>query len=181
MSKTVERGGLEWADPPTHFEAERARIPEAPANSRKKVLAISSGGGHWIQLLRIAPAFVDHEMIYVTVDPASHQQVGGARFYVVNDATRWNKLGLLKAAARLAWIILTEQPHVIVSTGAAPGYLAIRIGRWLGIRSVWVDSIANAETLSLSGERVGRHADLWLTQWRHLQRPQGPWYAGAVV
>jgi hypothetical protein len=41
--------------------------------------------------------------------------------------------------------------------------------------------MANAEALSLSGEMAGRHADLWLTQWQHLARPEGPEYRGSVL
>ena len=158
--------------------SQRERSSFAP---RRKILAICSGGGHWVQLLRVVPAFEEHDVAYVTVSPDYREQVRGARFYVVNDATRWNKFGLLKMAFRLARIIWRENPDVIVSTGAAPGYLGIWVGKWLGIRTVWLDSIANAEALSLSGQRAGRHADLWLTQWPHLERPKGPRYAGAVV
>jgi hypothetical protein len=33
---------------------------------------------------------------------------------------------------------------------------------------VWVDSVANAEELSLSGKMASEKADLCLTQWPHL-------------
>jgi hypothetical protein len=33
--------------------------------STKKVLAVASGGGHWVQLLRLQPAFVHHKVTYV--------------------------------------------------------------------------------------------------------------------
>lgn len=146
-----------------------------------RVLAVSSGGGHWVQLLRLAPALAGCDVVYATVNEVYRPQVGGAPFRVINDATRWNKFGLILMALRLAWMILIERPNVIVSTGAAPGYLAIWIGKRLGCRTVWIDSIANAQTLSLSGKKVGKHADLWLTQWPHLDRPPGPWYMGAVI
>jgi hypothetical protein len=35
-------------------------------------------------------------------------QVADHRFYTVNDAARWNKLGLIKMTLRLAWIIWKE-------------------------------------------------------------------------
>ena len=76
---------------------------------------------------------------------------------------------------------MKENPDVIVSTGAAPGYFAIRFGRLLGIKTIWIDSIANAEELSMSGQKAGKHADLWLTQWKHLAKPQGPLYYGNVI
>jgi hypothetical protein len=70
---------------------------------------------------------------------------------------------------------------VIISTGAAPGYFAVRLGRLLGAKSIWLDSIANVERVSMTGELVGPKADLWLTQWPHLALPTGPRYEGAVL
>ncbi|EDY80443.1 hypothetical protein VDG1235_57 [Verrucomicrobiia bacterium DG1235] len=78
-------------------------------------------------------------------------------------------------------LILRERPDTIVTTGAAPGYFAIRIGKLLNKRTIWVDSIANAEELSMSGTKAGKHADLWLTQWAHLEKPAGPKFAGNVL
>ena len=149
--------------------------------SRPKLLAVSSGGGHWVQLLRIRSAFEGCEVTFVTVHDSYRAQVPNHKFYVVNDANRWNKLGLVKAACRLAWIVWNEKPDIVVSTGAAPGYLALRFGRMLGARTIWLDSIANVEELSMSGRRIGYYVDLWLTQWPHLARPEGPHYAGSVL
>jgi exopolysaccharide biosynthesis glucuronosyltransferase PssD len=147
----------------------------------RKILAVASGGGHWVQLMRLCPAFAGHRVAFVTVNPTYRCDVGDAPFHVVTDATRWNKLALAKAAMQLAWIVLRIRPHVVVSTGAAPGFLAILLGRAIGARTVWIDSIANVERLSLSGERIGRFADLWLTQWPHLVRPGGPSFEGSVL
>src|SRR5579864_1951544 len=148
---------------------------------RGKVLAVASSGGHWIQLQRILPAFSGFDVVYVTVQDSYRSQVPQNKFYLVNDATRWDKSGLVLLAVRLAWIIAKERPHVIVSTGAAPGYFALLFGRWTGARTIWIDSIANAEHLSMSGAHVGRYADLWLTQWPHLARHDGPHYGGSVI
>ena len=149
--------------------------------AERRVLAISSGGGHWVQLLRLRPAFEGCRVTYVTVRESYRADVPGQRFRVINDATRWDKVGLVTMGLRLVWIMLRERPHAVVSTGAAPGYFAIRLGKLLGARTVWVDSIANAEEMSMTGRIVGRHAGLWLTQWEHLAGDGGPSYAGAVV
>jgi len=150
-------------------------------NQNRRILAVASGGGHWVQLLRVVPAFAEFDLAFVTVKEAYREQVDGRRFYVINDATRWNKFGLIVMALKLLWILLRERPDVVVSTGAAPGYVGLRLGRWLGARTIWIDSVANVEALSLSGQRIGHHADLWLTQWPHLARPEGPHYLGAVL
>lgn len=148
---------------------------------RPKVLAVSSGGGHWVQMMRIKPAFENCDTTFVTVHDSYREQVPGRKFYRVNDANLRTKFELLKLACRLSWIVLKERPDVVISTGAAPGYLALRLGRLLNARTIWLDSIANAETLSLSGDRIGRYANLWLTQWSHLAGPNGPHYRGSVI
>jgi UDP-N-acetylglucosamine:LPS N-acetylglucosamine transferase len=148
---------------------------------RKKVLAVASSGGHWVQLRRVIPAFENSEIVYVTVLESYRSQVPDNKFYSVNDATRWNKLALLLLALRLAGILLKEQPDVVISTGAAPGYFAMLLGRLFGAKTIWIDSMANIEELSMSGARAGKYADLWLTQWPHLARAEGPQYGGSVL
>lgn len=149
--------------------------------SKGKILAVASGGGHWVQLHRMVPAFVGFDVVYVTVHTEYRLQVPESKFYCVNDATRWNKLALVVQALRIAWIIGIERPEVVISTGAAPGYFAVRVGRWFRARTVWIDSMANIEEMSMSGSHVGRHADLWLTQWPHLAKAGGPQYGGSVL
>ena len=70
---------------------------------------------------------------------------------------------------------------MIITTGAAPGFLALVIGRVMGCRTCWIDSIANIEELSLSGRKARRWSTLWLTQWKHLARSEGPRYVGNVI
>jgi UDP-N-acetylglucosamine:LPS N-acetylglucosamine transferase len=151
------------------------------ANRRKKILAVASSGGHWTQMLRVIPAFPSFEVVFVTVLKSYRSEVPNHKFHVVRDATRWNKLGLIVLATRIAWIVFTERPDTIISTGAAPGYFALFFGRLLGAKTIWIDSITNIENLSLSGELVGPYADLWLTQWPHLAKPEGPLYRGSVL
>lgn len=162
------------------------RIPSTRGGvSRPRVMAISSGGGHWIQLRRLRAAWADCEVLWITTHQGYGLEIeaedGDARFYVVTDANRWQKTRLVRQLWQILRIMMRERPHVVVTTGAAPGYFALRLGRIFGARTVWIDSIANAEEMSLSGRRAGAYADLWLTQWPHLAREDGPRYCGAVL
>jgi hypothetical protein len=158
-----------------------ARGDPGSARERRRVLAIASGGGHWKQLLRIRASFAGHDVAFATTGESYRTDVHGARFYVFRDASRWDKLGLLRLAWQVFRILRAERPEVIVTTGAAAGYFALRFGKWMGARTLWLDSIANAEELSLSGKKCRRYADLWLTQWPHLAQPAGPFYRGDVL
>ena len=68
---------------------------------RKKIVAIASGGGHWVELLRLRPAFEGHFVVFVTVNEAYRAHVGDAPLRVIRDVTRWDRLGLVEAAAQI--------------------------------------------------------------------------------
>ncbi|PKP46553.1 MAG: oligosaccharide biosynthesis protein Alg14 [Bacteroidetes bacterium HGW-Bacteroidetes-11] len=134
----------------------------------KKILAVASGGGHWIQLMRLKPAFEGCDLVYLSTHDGYKKLVQNSRFYKVTDANRWNKLKLLKMAFEVRKVVIREKPDVIISTGAAPGLFAILWGRLSGSKTIWLDSIANVEKLSMSGRIVKPFAHLHLTQWEHL-------------
>ena len=147
----------------------------------KTVMLVASSGGHWVQLNRLAPAFEGMEKIYVTTEERYRAMVQPHRFFVVPDASRWNKLKSIWLALVMLKHILLVRPDIVVSTGAAPGFFALLFGKKLGAKTIWLDSIANVEELSMSGRMVGKYADLWFTQWEHLAKPDGPFYRGEVL
>ena len=148
---------------------------------KKRILAISSPGGHWIQLRRLAPAFEGHHVVWASGDPTLRVGVGEGAYVTFTDANRCQKLRLIRCAVRILWILVVARADVVISTGAAPGAFALRFAKMLRKRTIWVDSIANADELSMSGRLVAGYADLWLTQWEHLARPEGPLYKGSVL
>jgi UDP-N-acetylglucosamine:LPS N-acetylglucosamine transferase len=153
----------------------------AKREKRTRILAVSSGGGHWVQMLRLRPAFAGTEVTYASVGENRAADVAPAPYHAIPDANRARKLKLLWLLMRLAWLVFRLRPDVVISTGAAPGYFAVRIGRMLGARTLFLDSIANAEELSLSANLARRHCDLVLTQWPHLAEGDGPGYRGSVL
>ncbi|MCI5118111.1 MAG: UDP-N-acetylglucosamine--LPS N-acetylglucosamine transferase [Candidatus Electrothrix sp. LOE1_4_5] len=147
----------------------------------KKILMVASAGGHWVQLNRLRSAVEGQHLIYVATNPELAQQNKNDSFFTVPDASRWDKMRIFLLALRTLWIIIRIRPDIVISTGALPGFFAIFFGKMLGARTVWIDSIANSDKLSLSGQKAGKYSDLWLTQWEHLARPEGPHYHGTVI
>lgn len=158
---------------------------------RPRVMLVSSSGGHWTELRRLAPAFDRCERVWCSVVPEMRGEVAPDRFLLVPDANRWNKLRLVWCAVRVLAALLAVRPDFVVSTGAAPGFYAILLARIVGARTIWLDSIANADELSMSGRKASRIATLTLTQWPELgpplpdspaERVRGKaYYAGGVV
>lgn len=137
---------------------------------RIRVLAVASGGGHWVQLLRLRPAWDGCDVSYATVHADSAVDVGGAPFHTFTDASRkdfW-RLGLV--AVQMLAIVVRVRPDVVITTGAAPPLFALLFGRLFGARTLWIDSIANGEVLSSSGKLAARVATRRVTQWPELSR-----------
>ena len=155
-----------------------------------RLLAISSTGGHWVQLNRLMPAFEGCEVHWACTSPDHEARLraaakrlgqGVASYTAITDANRWTKLKLVKQMLETVALLIRVRPDVIVTTGASVGFFAIRAGKLMGARTCWIDSIANGDELSLSGAKAGPHADLFLTQWPHVAKPGGPDYRGAVL
>ena len=132
----------------------------AQTQKKTRILAVSSGGGHWIQMLRLRPAFADKHVTFASVGSSAAQDVAPAPYYSIPDANRAQKLKLIGLLIRLCWLALRVRPDVVISTGAAPGYFA---------------------ELSLSANLARRHCDLVLTQWPDLAEQDGPQYRGSVL
>lgn len=147
-----------------------------------KVLLISSCGGHWVQLCRLLPAFENCEVVFASTDPDYSQTVSGYEFYSIPDASMWNKFRLVLQALKILFLLLKIRPNAVVSTGASSGFFALFFAKKMGIKTVWLDSIANCDELSLSGKKVKPYADLFLTQWEHLAvKDNGARFVGAVI
>lgn len=150
---------------------------QKPAN---RLLAVSSGGGHWDEMMLVRASLADYEVIYASTIPHIGAPLGISSV-VLTDFNRNHPMRVAKAFFGAFTLIRKTRPAVIFSTGAAPGVIVLMAGKLLKVRTVWLDSIANAETLSLSGRLAALFVDLHLTQWEHLADGKRSKYLGRVL
>jgi UDP-N-acetylglucosamine:LPS N-acetylglucosamine transferase len=131
--------------------------------------------------MRLRPAFRGHQVVYATVSEHYRAQVGAAPFRLVSDATRWHPHRAMVLFIQVFRLLARERPDVVVTTGALPGLVAVALGRLLGATTVWIDSLANVDELSMSGRQARWFSHVWLTQWQHLAVEGGPEYVGSVM
>ncbi|MFO6446925.1 UDP-N-acetylglucosamine--LPS N-acetylglucosamine transferase [Erythrobacter sp. NE805] len=146
-----------------------------------RLLAVASGGGHWVQLLRLRDAFAGYETAYVSMFENYAEAVPGARLHTIPDASRFNKLSFLKVALKALWIMAKERPRAVVSTGSAPMLFFILLGRLMGARTLWIDSIANAERMSSSGRLARKLAHRTVSQWPEVAEKEGVQCWGSIL
>ena len=130
---------------------------------------------------RLMPAFEGHEVVFACTNPSYHQNVPEHRFYAVPEASANEKFALIWQALKVFLLLLRIRPNMVLTTGASAGYFALLFGKKLGMKTAWVDSIANVDEISRSGLLAAKHADFYITQWEHLAQKEGPLYFGSVI
>jgi UDP-N-acetylglucosamine:LPS N-acetylglucosamine transferase len=133
--------------------------------------------------LKLANSWKGYEVFWITTTNIVAEKLSqSGKVYAVGESNREHLIRVIKALIRCTKIILTERPDVVISTGASVGCIMCILGRLLGAKIIWLDSITNVERISLSGRMVRHIADLFLVQWPELARLyKGVIYAGAVI
>lgn len=154
-------------------------------NSEKAptILAVASSGGHWHQMQQVKPAFEGASVIFASTSVGASEK-DDANFHADIQLSDYNQnelgkvfLGFFHALK----VIAKLRPDVVISTGAAPGLVCLFIGRIFGAKTIWLDSIANSEQLSLSGRLAQKFSHVVLTQWKHLSVPGKVQFWGSVI
>ncbi|SFE78617.1 glycosyltransferase family protein [Roseivivax sediminis] len=146
-----------------------------------RVLAVASAGGHWQQLMSLRGAMRDCDLMFATTLSGLPEEHGASPAVIIPDCNRADFWRMPWCALVLAYWLVRFRPHVLISTGALPGVMALFLGKLMRAKTVWIDSVANAEEMSMSGRMVRHTADLWLSQWPHVAKASGARYAGAIL
>jgi UDP-N-acetylglucosamine:LPS N-acetylglucosamine transferase len=136
-----------------------------------RVCLAASAGGHASELMKLQDCWAGRDCFFITTSHVLERQLGKfGRVYVVAESNRRQPLRIFRTLAGTLRIMIAERPDAVITTGAAVGCIAAILGKLSGARVAWVDSIANAERLSLSGRLIKPFADLVLTQWPEIAK-----------
>ena len=135
------------------------------------------------QLLLLRPVWERQNVACVSTGQVVREKLEAmGRTYIVSECNRKHPLKAFGVMWKCLRIVLREKPDVVLSTGAAPGFLVCFWGKLFGARIIWVDSIANTERLSMSGRMVRVFSDLILSQWSDVAvKYPNVEYAGEVI
>ncbi len=134
------------------------------------LLLVCSSGGHFKGLLQLQPFWSRHRRSWVTFDTATTRAaLDGEPVTWAHSPTNRHLPNLIRNAL-LSWRLLRRQkPDVILSTGAGVAVPFLILGKVLGCRTVFVESITRIETLSLSARLVLPFLDVLYVHWPQLQ------------
>lgn len=148
-----------------------------------KICLAASAGGHLMQLLKVAESWHGYDVFYVSTVPVVAKKLRRrGRTFIVGECNRQHPVRTFMVMIRCLKIVFKERPDVVISTGAAPGFLLCIIAKVFGAKVIWLDSIANTEKLAMSGRMIRPFVDLILSQWPDVAaKYKNVEYHGAVV
>ncbi|RSL35145.1 polysaccharide biosynthesis protein [Salibacterium salarium] len=143
------------------------------ADKQKKVLFISSVGGHLTQLMQLKPLFEKYdyylvtEKTIVTKDMAKEHPMSflvyGARNYPLSYLFKFS-YNVLKSLG----VFLKKRPDVVVTTGVHTAVPMCYIAKLFRKKVVFIESFAKTSSPTLSGKLVYPIADLFVVQWETM-------------
>lgn len=144
-----------------------------------KIALVSSVGGHLTELLALAKAYEDSPHFYIFNDETQFSPPEGVRVYTVAHAERdWRVLWNI---IEFACIFLREKPTVMLSTGAGPAIPAAIVANLMGIRVVYIETVAATKRPTLTGILIQPFADALFVQWPSLlDELKGSRYCGSL-
>ena len=149
-----------------------------------KICIVCSPGGHFVEMRRLMSAFKGKDYFFVTHDYEYSQDVEGAYLIEYREGYIRERLAWLKTVFVALRILRRERPDVVISTGG--GELAVPfcfVGKLLGAKVIFVETLARVSTRSAAGRLVYPIADLFLVQWEPLLGKYGSkaQYWGSVI
>ena len=141
----------------------------------KKVMFISSTGGHLTELLQLSALFSRYEMSLVTEKTKSNRQLKqqyGQRMHYLKYGTKQHLLSYLfifgwNCLKSLA-LFLKIRPDAVITTGTHTAVPMCFIAHLFRRKVIWIETFANSTTATEAGRIVYPIADLFIVQWESM-------------
>lgn len=144
----------------------------------KKVLFISSTGGHLEEMMQLKKLFEKYEYHIVTEKTKSNLNLKNkypkkVSFLIYGTYTSLGKkivypFKLLLNCFKSLFIYIKIRPKYIVTTGAHTAGPMCCIGKIFGSKIIYIETFANSRTKSKTGKIVYKFADLFIVQWKEM-------------
>jgi UDP-N-acetylglucosamine:LPS N-acetylglucosamine transferase len=152
------------------------------SETRVDVLLVCSTGGHLLQLHALRTAWAGTRHAWVTFDKSDARSLLDGEQVVFAFGPTNRNVGNLLRNLKLAWSELRRlRPRVLVTTGAGVAVPFCWIGRLLGAKIVYVESLSRITAPSLSCRLIAPVATRVYAQWPELAEAYGrARYVGSV-
>lgn len=154
-------------------------------NRKKKVMFISSTGGHLTQLLELKSIFEDYNYVLVTekTDVTKSMKDKYKMSYLKYGSRKYILKYILVALFNLIksiFLFIKFRPQVIVTTGTHTAVPMCYIGKIFGKKIIYIESFAKRNSPTLSGRMIYPIASTFVVQWENMLKfyPKAKYWGG---
>ena len=141
----------------------------------KKVLFISSTGGHLNELMQLSPLFEKYNYYIVTEKQKANEslkQKYGKKVFFLPYGTRSKIFSYIFKYAYLCiktvYLYIKIRPKYIVTTGTHTAGPMCYFGKIFRSKIIYIETFANKNTKTATGKLIYPIADLFIVQWEEM-------------
>ena len=142
----------------------------------KKILFISSTGGHLVEMMQLKDMFNDYDYHIITEKTKSNLKMKETYKDKINFLVYGTKdhmftypFKLLYNCFKSLFLYIKIHPDYIITTGAHTAGPMCCIGKLLGSRIIYIESFANMSTKTITGRCIYPFADKFIVQWESMK------------
>ena len=145
--------------------------------SKRKIMFISSTGGHLEELLQLKPMFKDSDFHLVTEKTKSNLYLKDKYKDRVNYLLYGTKFHLFSYPFKLLincfislFLYLKYSPDYIITTGTHTAGPMCCIGKIFGSKIIYIETFANIVSKTSTGRLIYLFADKFIVQWKSMKK-----------
>ena len=142
---------------------------------KKKVLFISSTGGHLSELLQLSPLFEKYDYHIITEKDKTNEylkQIYGKKIHFLPYGTRSKIFSYifkyLFVCIKTVYYYFKLRPKVIITTGTHTAGPMCILGKIFGSKIIYIETFANSNKKTATGRLIYPIADLFIVQWEDM-------------
>ena len=141
----------------------------------KKVLFISSTGGHLSEMMMLNDMFKKYDYHIITEKTKTTENLKDKYknkidylIYGTKDHMITYPFKLLVNCFKSVYLYLKIRPDFIITTGAHTAGPMCCLGKIFGSRIIYIETFANIHTKTITGKLIYKFADLFIVQWESM-------------
>ena len=142
---------------------------------KKKVLFISSTGGHFNELMQLKPMFEKYDYHIITEKDKTNKdlvQQYEKKIYFLPYGTRSKIFSYIikyfYLCMKTVFLYLKLRQKYIVTTGTHTAGPMCYLGKLFGSKIIYIETFANSNTKTVTGRLIYPIADLFIVQWKEM-------------
>ena len=136
-----------------------------------KICFVCSSGGHLAHLYMLKPFWQDKERFWATFDKEDTRSIlQGEKIYPVYYPSNRSIKALIINTYRAVKILRSENPDIIISSGAAPAVPFFWIGKLMGASTIYIEVFDRINRATLTGRLCYPVTDKFIVEWEEMKK-----------